>query len=620
MNNSSKLFSKIKISFFIFLLAFSFLGFYQKSSAALFQYSYGADDMGRADWGGDCIFWNVTLDHTIYVPGENIRVDGATTNNGCTYDYAWTNVRQTIHNAGFNALSSFGDIGTQYINIPANTASGTHKVVLNTYYEYDKYLYNDIYSPAFCDPGWYCNCGFKYNCANVFGATICTGWGCDWCAGKCYERARISHSTYAVVWGDGGDIRREIPITVIRPVVTLTASSGTDINNPLDPKSTTTISWTSTDLDRMEITLNGKPWKASYTTAVPTQVNHPATYSEPICTKGVCTTPVELTPAYTTTEPVNTFIPWTSGSTTTSPLIGGDNVFEFKGYVNGRNTPVVTKTLHVYVTTNININITSDKSVVTSGFPAKLTWSTVRADSCLLTRNGATWIADSATATSGVNVSTGNLTATTTFTVFCINRSSEDGSVVNSAEKSITIGVKPGVRPELELDVFEDEILWEVVGDVYSCALTNETTDETISTSLVGEMSYPSMTPETVIQLSCNTPFGVITSSSRSQSAVADSICKVTQAGGATDLYVNRKTDFEMVNTNGILSNVKWTFVNNRTTNAEGKIVSRVFTTVGTTTVTAKAKLTTPLGDISYSLCTGVLRFKLDPGVGSGEI
>ncbi len=624
---SKNKFSNIKniILFLVFLL--SSFSFAQDTKAA--SYGFGKD-------GSDCIFWNINLDKTIYVPGENIRVDASASNNGCSYDSAWTSVKQTVHNAGLDALSSAGDIGTQYITIPSGTTIGTHNVVVNTYYEHHNYLYMDSYAPVI---GYACNCGFKHqSCA--WGICIPDGWACDtcWSGGQ-----RIYHSVIGETWGDGGDITRYIPFQVVNPTATLSASSGTDVNNPLNPRSTTTISWTSTNINSMDILINGKPWKASYTGIILTPVyhaeqgyytafwnepcpsynpTHPDTYCNNVFGINYGQKWVTTQAAYTSNEPINTFIPWTTGSTTTDPLSGGKNTIVFNGYVTGRTTPVITKTLYVYVTTNISINLTSNKNPVTNGFPALLNWTSTHADKCFALKIGTPgeWIPLSANATSGVNISTGNLFASTTFYVRCFNYD-PDGSESNSNDAYLEIGVVPGKKPALDLDVVDNEILWNVDGDVYSCALTNQTTNQTISTDLSGDITdYSPLTPTTVIQLSCNTPYGVLSSSTKSTSPASSGACIATQkqtAGGDTNLYINRATTFSMPG--AVPSSVSWSGTDLPLIGKKGVTISQVFTKIGKKTIKGVGK-TIINGVTSFSSCTADLIFKVDSGVGSGEI
>lgn len=602
---SKNKFSNIKNILLFFIFLFSSFSFAQDAKAA--SYGFGKD-------GSDCIFWNINLDKAIYVPGENIRVDASASNNGCSYDSAWTLVQQSVHNAGFDALSSAGNIGTQYIAIPSSATAGTHNVVVNTYYEHHDYLYMDSYAPVI---GYACNCGFKHqSCAGW----VCwpDGWACDtcWSGGQ-----RVSHSVIGETWGAGGDITRAIPFQVVNPTVTLSASSGTDSSSPLNPRSTTTISWTSTHIDTMDISINGKPWKASYTAPVLTAVDHPAVYAAPVCVK-TCLPPVLITAAYTTNEYVSTFIPWTTGSTTTDPLSGGKNTIVFNGYVTGRTTPVITKTLYVYVTTNISINLTSNKNPVTNGFSALLNWTSTHSDKCFALKIGTPgeWIPLSASAVSGVNVSTGNLFASTTFYVRCFNYD-PDGSESNSNDAYLEIGVVPGKKPAINLDVVDNEILWNVEGDVYSCALTNQTTTQTISTDLSGDITdYSALTPTTVIQLSCNTPYGVLSSSTKSTTPSSSGACIATQkqtASGDTNLYINRATTFSMPG--AVPSSVSWSGTDLPLIGKKGVTVSQVFTKIGKKSIRGIGK-TIISGVTSFSSCAADLIFKTDSGIGSGEI
>lgn len=627
------LLTRSKISIFVFLSLFLILGNYKITFAD--QWGYGKD-------GSDCIFWSANLNDAKYVPGETINLSLNSWNNGCNYDWAWVNVSQWIERFGIDTQGSAGPIsgaGSYSLAIPSNISTGTHSVALNTHAHIEAYDYTDVWAPRVCAPGWWCGCSCDWG-----------GCRCNWCEGACTGGQRVSHSPRLQYFYGAPDIARNVYFTVVKPEATLTASLGSDISDKLPPRSTTTISWTSKNLDSMDITLNDQPWKASYTVMTPTffpEVGYYRNYqddfwssfgdcppNDPAHPEAFCFSYspffglgkarigrywFQQSPAQWRDVPV--FNPFTNGSTSTSPLVGGKNTFVFRGYINGRSTPAITKSVDVYVDTNIVIDMSATPineitglPTVTYGFPAKLTWKTKNADECSVRKDyeNPAWKPLSANATSGTNVLTPYLFATTTFTLDCMNRDLQ-GNDFATANAYIKIGVKTAKYPKVNFDVLGEEILWDVEGDVYSCSLVQDGVAEPISNELSGGITIDGLAEGTSFTLSCPGPFP-FTQTKKSIAAVPNSNCKITQQGGGNELYINRKTTFIMENSNGTVSNVKWTVKKGTVTEKlPNNQNTKIFTTTGSRIISAVGKITAPDGTSSLSSCSTSTVFKQAP-------
>ena len=272
----------------------------------------------------------------------------------------------------------------------------------------------------------------------------------------------------------------------------------------------------------------------------------------------------------------------------------------------GSGDVTLTETFKVPIT----IDLTASPASVLSGNSSIISWSTTGADTCIITKNGASW----ATTISG-SKSSGSLTSDTTFVAECRNSSNNlvDETII------VTIETPPPPVPSMAVEGETGDIVWDAE-EALSCTL-QEGVGTPISVEIVGsipteevgikytlECTYESNPPQSVFVVSAAPSIGAT--------------CTPSQ-GTSTEMYINRQTTWTvgLTDTGATNLNTQWSGTNiAQTEPLSGLTYNKIYTTVGVKTINATTTGKRSSDGSSFiSTCSNSAILKLDTGSG-GEI
>src|SRR3989344_915725 len=134
-----------------------------------------------------------------------------------------------------------------------------------------------------------------------------------------------------------------------------------------------------------------------------------------------------LTSCNSTTKSCSAIVPAGTIATLNAVMLDSNSTFGgWSGACTGTGTCTVTVNSNTSVTATFNaslvnptVNITANPTSITSGGTSNISWTSTNATACSVTKAGSAW----RTGTTGTNISSGVLTANTTFTATCTGAS-----------------------------------------------------------------------------------------------------------------------------------------------------------------------------------------------------
>jgi hypothetical protein len=246
-----------------------------------------------------------------------------------------------------------------------------------------------------------------------------------------------------------------------------------------------------------------------------------------------------------------------------------------------------------------NFSFYTNSPTIITGNSVTLTWNAPNAQTCTINGNSV--------ATSG-SMSTGILTATTTYTETCSNPSPYSTTSV------VVVGVQPIPKPNPKLKFSYPEVSWDcgLYTDTAILTQTYPLPMKVYSTNTSGNIVDWSLPQNATFDLSCSNVSGNVTLGGIvNQASAQPSICSISLQN-----YVNRNTVWSIVNASGTPISTIWSGTDILTpiTKSGGQF-TKIYTTVGKKTIQAASTMQYNGTTTTFTTyCSTTTTIKVDEG------